>query len=77
MGGRGHVHSVFDPGRCMTIAFNSVPSDANEDGVDEVPVEVGPCEDGAALNQFYYEGESDTSSGMPDISSSVGTRHCA
>lgn len=67
MDDRGHVQSVFDPDRCMTIPFDSVPSDADEDGVDEVPVEVGPCDDGAALNQFYYEGDDGGASGAPDM----------
>lgn len=58
----GYIHSIYDYDRCMMIPLSSIPS-TDTRSVSEVPVEIGPCNDVNALNQFYY----DSSSSVPNV----------
>jgi len=57
----GYIHSIYDYDRCMMVPSSSIPADTRS--VNEVPVEIGPCNDVNALNQFYY----DSSSSIPNV----------
>jgi len=58
----GYIHSIYDYDRCMMIPSSSIPS-TDTRSVNEVPVEIGPCNDVNALNRFYY----DSSSSIPNV----------
>ena len=57
----GYVHSIYDHERCMMVASSAIPvgSVSALDGI-EAPVEIGPCTDRTALNQFYYDDRTST-----------------
>ena len=62
----GYIHSIFDYERCMMIPSSSVDG-ADANAVNEVPVEIGPCDDTTALNQFYYDDSMSSSSSVPNV----------
>jgi len=58
---QGYVHSIFDYERCMMVPSEGVVTGSDSDiflNVEEAPVEIGPCNNPLAFNQFYYDDSS-------------------
>ena len=50
----GYIHSVFDYDRCMMVS----PTIIQSGDMNEIPIDIGPCNNANALNRFYFDSRS-------------------